>query len=117
MQDNINSCKPAKRTLLLTIDISKAFDAIPRYLLIKKIYNTKLHNDTKIWLANYLSGRQSYVHYSGKSSKTLNIPNGVLQGSVLSPTLFNLYMHDIPASRKHTHSIIRRPHHDHIHTQ
>ncbi|KAF2345304.1 Reverse transcriptase domain, partial [Trinorchestia longiramus] len=29
MQDNINSRKPAKRTLLLTIDISKPFDAIP----------------------------------------------------------------------------------------
>ncbi|KAF2348548.1 Reverse transcriptase domain [Trinorchestia longiramus] len=67
-----------------------------RYTQIKKIYSTELHNNTKRWLANYLSGRQAYVHYSGKSSKTLNIPNRVRQGSVLSPTLFNLYKHDIP---------------------
>ncbi|KAF2357552.1 Endonuclease/exonuclease/phosphatase [Trinorchestia longiramus] len=69
---------------------------------IKKIYNTKLHN-IKRWLANYLSGRQAYVHCSGKSSKTLNIPNGVPQGSVLSPTLFNLYMHDIPPPPENVH--------------
>ncbi|KAF2350797.1 Reverse transcriptase domain [Trinorchestia longiramus] len=67
-----------------------------RYPLIKKIFNTELHNNTKRWLANYLSGRQTYVHYNGKFSKTHNIPNGIPQGSVLSPTLFNLYMHDIP---------------------
>ncbi|KAF2367561.1 Reverse transcriptase domain [Trinorchestia longiramus] len=101
--DNINSRKPAKRTLLLTIDFCKPFYPIPRYLLIKNIYNTELHNNTKQWLANYLSGRQAYVHYSGKSSKTLNIPNGVPQGSVLSPTLFNLYMHDIPQPPENIH--------------
>lgn len=96
VQDGINSRRPPHRTLLITIDISKAFDAIPRPLLINKIYNTTLHNNTKRWLANYLSGRQSYVHYNGESSTTKNFPNGVPQGSVLSPTLFNLYMHDIP---------------------
>ncbi|KAF2346021.1 Reverse transcriptase domain [Trinorchestia longiramus] len=87
MQDNINSRKPAKRMLLLNIDISKHFDA----------------NDTKRWLANYLSGRQTYVHYNGKFSKTHNISNGIPQGSVLSPTLFNFYMHDIPQFPENIH--------------
>ena len=96
VQDGINSRRPPHRTLLVTIDISKAFDAISRPLLINKIYNTTLHNNTKRWLANYLSGRQSFVHYNGVSSNTKNFPNGVPQGSVLSPTLFNLYMHDTP---------------------
>ncbi|WP_435331504.1 reverse transcriptase domain-containing protein, partial [Klebsiella pneumoniae] len=59
IHDGINSRKP-QRTLLITIDISKAFDAISRPLLTNKIYNTTLHNNTKRWLANYLTGRQSY---------------------------------------------------------
>ncbi|KAF2355876.1 Reverse transcriptase domain [Trinorchestia longiramus] len=74
-----------------------------RYPLIKKIFNTELHNNTKRWLANYLSGRHTYVHYNGKFSKTHNIPKRIPQGSVLSPTLFNLYMHDIPQPPENIH--------------
>ncbi|KAF2365318.1 Reverse transcriptase domain [Trinorchestia longiramus] len=105
LQDNINSRRPAKRTLLLTIAISKAFDTIDisKAFLIKKIYNTESQNNTKRWLANYLSGKQAHVHYRGKFSKRLNISNGIPQNSVLSPTLFNLYMHDISQPPENVH--------------
>ena len=104
--DGFNSAIPPHRTLLTTIDISKAFDAIPRRKLITKIYNTNMENNTKRWLANYLSGRQAHVHFQGKSSQTRNFPNGVPQGSVLSPTLFNLYIHDMPTPQPHTNTNI-----------
>ena len=55
-----------------------------------------MHNNPKRWLANYVGGRQSHVSFNGKSSHTRNFRNGVHQGSVLSPTLFNIYMHDTP---------------------
>ena len=48
-----------KRTLFITIDISKVFDATPRHELINKIYNTNMHNNSKRWLANYLSDRKA----------------------------------------------------------
>ena len=57
--DGINS-KRATQRKLLTIVISKVFDAIPRHRLTDKLYNTNMHN-TKRWLANYLDGRQSQV--------------------------------------------------------
>jgi hypothetical protein len=57
-----------------TIYISKAFDAIPRHLLRNKIYNMSLYNNTKRWLANYLSERHAFVHYNGKSSNILRFP-------------------------------------------
>ena len=101
ISDGINSRKP-QRTLLTTIDISKAFDAIPRYTLIYKIYNTDMANNAKRWLANYLAGRQGYVSFQNELSRIRNFPNGVPQGSVLSPTLFNLYMHNMPTPEPHT---------------
>ena len=94
--EGLNTPKPALRTLLATIDISKAFDTVPRTLLINKIFDTDIHINIKKWLANYLTGRHGYTVHYGKSSTTKHYTNGVPQGSVLSPTLFNLYMHDIP---------------------
>ena len=94
--EGLNSSKPAYRSLIATIDISKAFDTVPRHLLIEKILDTHIHQNFKKWLANFLSGRHGYTLYNGKSSRTRHYTNGVPQGSVLSPTLFNLYMHDIP---------------------
>ncbi|KAK3885147.1 hypothetical protein Pcinc_010628 [Petrolisthes cinctipes] len=55
-----------------------------------------MHNNTKRWLASFLGGRVAHVTFAGQSSNIKNFTNGVPQGSVLSPTLFNLYMHDIP---------------------
>ena len=94
--DGINSARPPHRTVLVTLDISKAFDAIPRHNITNKIFNTNMHNNTKRWLANFLGGRCAHVSFAGQSSNTRNFTNGVPQGSVLSPTLFNLYMHDLP---------------------
>ena len=85
-----------KEQLLTTVDISKAFGAIPQHRLTDKLNNTNMHNNTKRWLANYLGGRQSHVSFNSKSSHTRNFNNGVPQGSVLSPTLINIYMYDTP---------------------
>ena len=96
IHEGLNTPKPAHRTMLATIDISKAFDTVPRTLLIQKIYNTNIDIYHKRWLANFLTGRHAYTEHKGKPSTTRRYTNGVPQGSVLSPTLFNLYMHDIP---------------------
>ena len=94
--EGLNTPKPAYRSILVTIDISKAFDTVPRHLLINKILNTHIHPSFKKWLANFLSGRHGFTVYNGKSSTTRRYTNGVPQGSVLSPTLYNLFSHDIP---------------------
>ena len=73
-------------TLLTPMDISKAFDEIPRQRLMDKLYNTNMHN-TKRRLANYLGGWQSHVSFNGKSSHPRNFPTDVPQGTVLSITL------------------------------
>ena len=104
--EGLNHSKPALRTLLVAIDISKAFDTVPRHILINKILNTHIHNNYKKWLANLLTGRKAHTTYNGKSSQTRHFQNGVPQGSVLSPTLFNLFTHDIPTpTQPNTHTM------------
>ena len=47
MLEGFNHKAPHKRTLLIAIDISKAFNATPRHKLINEIYNTNMQNNSK----------------------------------------------------------------------
>ena len=83
--EGFNNRKPAPRSIVAAIDISKAFDTVPVPILISKILSTNLHPNYKKWLANFLVGRQAYVNYNGTNSKTRQMKNGVPQGAVISP--------------------------------
>lgn len=44
------------------------------------------------WLLNYIQGKQTFVEFRGTKSKHSQIQQGVPQGGVLSPLLFNIYL-------------------------
>jgi len=50
-------------------------------------------------LENMLTNRRYQVFMGCKGSKWRTANNGLPQGSVLAPTLFNLYLHDIPKTK------------------
>ena len=89
-----NARKPAKRTGLLSIDLSKAFDVVERDKLLSKINGTDLHPNLKRWLAAYLRDRRVRVIYQGSVSSWRKSKLGFPQGSRISPILFIFYEAD-----------------------
>ena len=59
--------------------------------------------NTVRWLSTYLRGRSASVLYNNKESKKFILHQGVPQGAILSPSLFNLYVSSYPsATNLHT---------------
>ena len=97
ISQGFNQKKPPHRTVLLQIDLSKAFDMVSHTKLLQDLNNSSLPPGTKRWLNCYLKGRQSRVKFRNQTSKSRNVRAGVPQGAVTSPILFNFYLTNLPA--------------------
>jgi hypothetical protein len=96
ISEGFNINKPADRTVVVAIDIFKAFDTVNHMLLIKQIADSTLHHNLVRWLSTYLRGRSAACIFHWSQSKFRIVHVGVPQGSVLSPCLFNLFVSDFP---------------------
>ena len=92
----LNSKKPVHRTVSVAIDLSRAFDTIDHTILLNDIRQLQLNEHIKRFLCAYLRGRQTYVVFRNANSKFRKVKQGIPQGGVLSPILFNLYMSTMP---------------------
>ena len=62
----LNQNKPVERTVLVAIDLSKAFDTVNHEILLNDIMELEMNHHLKRFLFAYLRGRQTYVEFRGK---------------------------------------------------
>ncbi len=75
-------------TIALFLDIKKAFDCVPKHILCMKLQKIGIHGNVLKWFESYLSERIQFVKVRNEKSSKLDINWGVLQGSLLTPSLF-----------------------------
>lgn len=89
----------SRYTAAVFLDVEKAYDKVWKDNLMVKLHNNTNIPDCYLKLVDsYLQNRKFFVQIDGKRSGTKTLEQGIPQGSVLSPTLFTIYVNDIPTN-------------------
>ena len=77
------------------LDASKAFDRVNHCLLFRKLIDRGIPHYIVRFLDFWYSNQTMCVKWSGHLSDTFTVSNGVRQGGILSPFLFNVYVDEL----------------------
>ena len=79
-------------------DLEKAFDTTWKYGILSDMHKMGLRGNLPIFIGNFLSNRTFQVKLNSTLSDPFEQEQGVPQGSILSPTLFNIKINSITST-------------------
>ena len=85
-----------KKLYAAFIDFEKAYDRISRDVLLKKLYSLGIRGKIFNVIESMYKNDQSCIQIGNKRTDFFPVNMGVKQGCILSPTLFNISLSDLP---------------------
>jgi retron-type reverse transcriptase len=93
LDDVYTAADNGKATMLLSLDLSAAFDTIDHHILVERLrVSFGVTGAALAWISSYLTNRSQAVQIGADRSNVSTCSFGVPQGSVLGPILFAAYV-------------------------
>jgi hypothetical protein len=88
-------------TVAVFLDMAKSFDTVWVANLLYKLTNLNFPSYLVKVISSYLNGRTFEAFFQAATSTSRRMRAGVVQGGIISPVLFNLYMNDMHSPSCH----------------
>jgi len=81
---------------VIYLDYRKAFDTVPHQRLLTRLRMVGITGNLLAWIKDFLYNRLMRVIVKGECSSWSQVWSGILQGSVLGPLFFLIFVNDLP---------------------
>ena len=94
----VTALSKCRKVAVYCSDVSGAFDKVDAKRLLAKLRAQRVHENVISIIASWLRRRSAYVVVGGEVSKPMTLVDMIFQGTVLGPSLWNLFYGDAKAA-------------------
>jgi hypothetical protein len=80
---------------IISFDMSKAFNRVPHEMIVHLLRHLGFAESIVMWFQSFLDNRTQYVRVGAALSPELSVTSGIIQGSVVGPCLWNLFINQV----------------------